>query len=159
MSSMQLSTGSERVHSSSIAWRRLLAEDKLREQLKAQRPSSSHEEATQILKKSAAPEVWNDDKQFLQWAETSGVLKEVCWITCEPNSSVLNSKNSSNSMPKPLTALSKTFARSRLVTEPSFAPIGEYNPSFSLFSSFPAPSESPFQVPFCETACALPVDF
>ena len=43
--------------------RRLLAEDKLREQLKAQRPSTSHEEATQILKKSAAPEVWNDDNQ------------------------------------------------------------------------------------------------
>ena len=49
--------------------RRLLAEESLREKIKASKQDSTNEEQTEILRGCVTAEVWDDDKAFAEWAE------------------------------------------------------------------------------------------
>merc|ERR1712137_908437 len=56
--------------------RRLLAEEKLREKLAEFQPTYTHEQGTQTLKSLIPSDIWDDDKQFTEWAEREDVLDE-----------------------------------------------------------------------------------
>jgi len=56
--------------------RRLLAEEKLREKLAEYQPTYTHEQGTQSLKSMLPSDIWEDDKQFTEWAEREDVLDE-----------------------------------------------------------------------------------
>ena len=81
---------------------------------------------------------------FDQGSFTETLMKSL-YVHWHCGNQVLGRMKAKDVMPKPLTALPKTLARSRLVTEPSFAPTIHPFHSFRPFLLF---LESPFQVSF-----------
>ena len=54
--------------------RRLLAEDRLRDEISKAKPGCTHDEQTNIIKSAATPDNWECDKKFVDWASSPNAL-------------------------------------------------------------------------------------